>query len=311
MIGFVILSHRSPGQLLRLCRTLNRMYGDPPIACHHDFAQSSFDKGSFPSNVRFVHPSIATAWAKWSLVEATLGGLQLLYEHANPNVFYVISAADYPTAPAEQVLADLERTQADVHIDAFALVAALNGHAAVGEDHLTHHRAPSNIALAQVRYLRAQLRVPIVRLRAPAYSTTSQRYPRLGRTTVTLPWSDARSPFGHDYRCYVGSQWFTANRRAAQVLLQPSERDLALRHYYRSRIVPDESYFQTVLCNRLDLSLDNHTFRWVRWGGAHPVDLHDTDLPAILASGAHFCRKFQPNAPVLDRIDKYILGEGN
>ena len=310
MIGFVILSHRSPGQLQRLCRTLNRMYRHPPIACHHDFTQSALDTGAFPVNVRFVNPSIATAWAKWSLVEATLAGLKLLYEHADPDVFYVISAADYPTAPAEQVIEDLVRNQADVHIDAFALEAALAGNVLLGEDHLIHHRATSNVALARIRYLRAQLRIPIVRLRAPAYSTTSQRYPRLGRTTITLPWSDVQSPFGRNYQCYVGSQWFTAGRRAAQALLRPSESDLALRRYYCSRIVPDESYFQTVLCNRPDLSRDNRTFRWVRWGGAHPIELHEADLPAILASGAHFCRKFQPNAAVLDLIDAHILPAG-
>jgi hypothetical protein len=310
MIGFVILSHRSPEQLLRLCRTLNQMYGDPPIACHHDFAQYALDTTGFPPNIQFVRPSVATAWAKWSLVEATLAGLRSLYELADPAYFYLISAADYPTAPAEQVIADLERSPVDVHIDAFSLSAALKGDAPVGDAHLAHHRTLPNVGLARVRYLRAQVRVPILRLKAPAYSTTTERYPRPGRITIALPFSSPRSPFGRDYVCYVGSQWFTGNRRVAHKLLNPSPRDLRLQRYYRSRVVPDESYFQTVLCNDPNLTRDNRTFRWVRWGGAHPIDLGEADLPDIFASGAHFCRKFQPDAPVLDEIDGYLQLEG-
>lgn len=315
MLGFVILSHRSPKQLLRLCRTLSRLYGDPPIACHHDFAQHMFDPCDFPSNVRFVLPSIATAWAKWSLIEATLAGLKLLYDEASPDVFYVISAADYPTASAETVIADLARSNADVHIDAFPLRTALNGdaptrEALVGDLHLAHHRAPHNLSLERDRYLNAQLRIPIIRLRPPAHSTTTNRYPRLGGVTIALPITAPASPFNRSYQCYVGSQWFTGNKRVAYKLLHPAARDSKLQRYYRSRIVPDESYFQTVLCNDKSLLWENRTFRYAQWDGAHPIDLTEHDLDAILASGAHFSRKFREDDPVLDQIDAAIMTAG-
>lgn len=310
MIGFVILSHRSPKQLLRLCRTLGRLYGDPPIACHHDFAQHMFDPSDFPSNVWFVRPSIATAWAKWSLVEATLTALELLYDSADPDVFYVISAADYPTSSPEKAIADLDRSDADVHIDAFPLREALNGDALIGDAHLAHHRAPHNLMLERGRYLNAQLRIPIVRLRPPAHSTTTERYPRLGRLTAALPFASPFSPFGHGYDCYVGSQWFTGNRRAAHKLLHPSPPDRKLQRYYRSRVVPDESYFQTVLCNDQSLSWENRTYRYANWHGAHPIDLFENDFDKIAASGAHFSRKFRENDPVLDRIDTFLFSVG-
>ena len=57
-IGFSILSHNEPEQLLRLVKTLNAMFGDPPIVCHHNFSQCSLDEALFPTNVRFVHPHI-------------------------------------------------------------------------------------------------------------------------------------------------------------------------------------------------------------------------------------------------------------
>jgi hypothetical protein len=61
-IGFGILTYNAPGQLLRLVKTLNAMFGDPPIVCHHDFSKSSLDEALFPRNVRFVHPHIVTGW---------------------------------------------------------------------------------------------------------------------------------------------------------------------------------------------------------------------------------------------------------
>jgi hypothetical protein len=35
-IGFIIVSHKVPTQLMRLIDRLNQLYGDPPISCHHD-----------------------------------------------------------------------------------------------------------------------------------------------------------------------------------------------------------------------------------------------------------------------------------
>ena len=306
MFGFVILSHRSPKQLLRLCHTLNKLYDTPPIACHHDFEQQMFNTSEFPSNVRFVRPSLATAWAKWSLIKATLAALKLLYDSADPDIFYVISAADYPTASLETVMADLERSDADVHIDAFPLRKALNGHPVIGDAHLAHHRAPHNLALERGRYLNMQLRVPIIRLRPPAHSTTTERYPRLGRMTVALPFASPTSPFNSSYKCYVGSQWFTGTRNAAQRLLNPSQKDLSLQAYYRSRVVPDESYFQTVLCNDHSLSWSNMTYRYANWHGAHPVNLTEDDFSVIVESGAHFSRKFNEGDPILDKLDAFL-----
>jgi hypothetical protein len=306
MFGFVILSHRSPNQLMRLCLTLNALYNEPAIACHHDFDQCSIDTAAFPSNVHFVRPSIATAWAKWSIVEATLAGLRLLYSVADPEHFYLISAADYPCARRETVERDLAEHQADAFIDAFELREALRGNAVIGDGHLAHHRAPHNVKLERGRYLRAQAKIPIVRFRPPAYSTTAERFPRLGRLTVSLPFAAPDSPFGRRYRCYVGSQWFTGNRKLAGRLLSPSPEDRKLQKFYMSRVVPDESYFQCVICNAADMKWENRTFRHAFWDGAHPIDLGARHLDAILNSGAHFARKFREDDPVLGMIDRHL-----
>lgn len=306
--GFIILSHRAPAQLHRLVRTLDQLYGRPAIACHHDFSQATLDVGSFAENVRFVQPSVRTGWGKWSLVEATLRGLELLYRSADPDFFFLISAADYPAADAGQVLRDLEESRADYWIDAFNLREALQGREEEHEPHLSHHRSPANIALARERYLRAHAKIPVVRFRPPAFSTTVQRYPRLGMRTIALPVDAPLSPFRTGYDCFVGSQWFTGTRKAARKLMAPSSDDLRLQRHLRNRVVPDECYVQTVLCNDGSLLGSRRTHRLAFWhgGGAHPAEVEMDDIPVVEDQRPHFVRKIGADGAVPDALDRML-----
>ncbi len=305
MLGFVIVSHREPGQLLRLVTVLNRLYRDPPIACHHDFSQSPLDIARIPDNVLFVQPSVRTGWAKWSVVEATLQALALLYRTSDPDWFVLLSAADYPVMPAQQVLDELRSTSADAFLD-YREVGETTESAqrhGPGNPELGHFEAAGNRALNFRRYTRAQLWLPILR--------RTDKGIRIGRHTFQLPFAAPGGMFTPDFRCYHGDHWFTGNRRVAQLLLQRIPRYLKLQRHLWGRASPDETYYQTVIANVPDLTINRNNKRYAKWngGGAHPQDLTVAELDLILASGAHFARKFRPDDPVLDRLDA-ILGAG-
>lgn len=306
-IGFVILSHRDPAQLLRLVATLNRLYDDPPIACHHDRAQSAIDNGAFPGNVRFVDPSIRTGWAKWSVVRGFLAALRLLYEHDAPDWFVLLSAGDYPVRHAAAVRADLAALDADALID-FRQTSDTAAEAAARygprNPELSHFESAGNRRLARARYEGAELWLPIVRF------NDGGRRVRPGRFTVPLPFAAPLGPFSRDFRCFYGDHWFTGNARVAQLLLAPTPAHLRLQKHLTMRTSPDECYFQTVLCNAPGLRLVRDNRRYAQWngGGAHPQTLGEGDLAAIFASDAHFARKFAPGSPVLDRIDARLFG---
>lgn len=306
MIGFVILSHRAPSQLKRLLGSLNALYDSPPIAVHHDFYQAPLDDDSLPPNVRFVRPHHRTGWGKWSLVQATLSGIQALYGYADPDYFVLLSGADYPIAPADTVLADLKAQNSDAFIDAFSLERALARDIEAGQPNLAHHRSWPNVRLARNRYLRPQIRIPLIR-KVPREGGRGFSV-RLGRHSQPLPFKPIFSPFDESYRCFVGSQWFTGSRAAARAILAPSRKDQALQRWLSRRVVPDESYFQTVICNSPGLNRVGRTFRFVEWngGGAHPKVLEIDDLDEMRSSGDHFARKFEEDSPILDRIDHYL-----
>ena len=304
-IGFVLLSHREPAQLRRLVATLNRLYDSPPIACHHDMSQCALDPADFPANVRFVAPSIRTGWAKWSVVRAMLAALRLLYDHADPDWFVLLSGADYPIRRADQVRDDLDRLQADALIDYRQIGDTVESAAqrfGPRNPELDQFESDGNRRLKWSHYQGAELWFPIIR-REP-------RGMRAGRFTLHLPFASPFGPFTKAAPCYYGDHWFTANRRVAHLLLNPSNQHQRVQRHLRTRAVPEEGYYQTVLCNEPGLRLVRDNHRYAQWngGGAHPQLLTSGDLAGIRASNAHFARKFDHGDPVLDRIDEFLFG---
>ena len=300
-IGFVILSHGAPDQLLRLVGTLGKLYNAPPIACHHDFGQAPLDRAAFPAHVRFVEDWVATGWGKWSVVVAFLRALALLYAGDDgPGWFVLLSGADYPVCPAATVLAQLAATGCDAFLDAHQIGSAVPAATLVGDvnpllrhlDSAVSHRTKWRF------YLARQFWLPIVR-RRPRW--------RPGRFTIRLPWSQRRF-FTADFGLWWGEHWFTGNRRAADVLLRPTPRHRALARYLRWRAFPEEAFYHTVLCNTPGLVIDRDNKRFTEWngGGAHPTTLDADEVPRVLASGAHFARKFDPDSPALDLIDRAL-----
>jgi hypothetical protein len=311
VLGFLILSHSDWRQVLRLTQTLSQLYDSPPIVCHHDTSQSPIEAQRFGPNVHFVPNPIKTGWAKWSLVEATLRALAVLYDRADPAWFTLLSAADYPIAKAEDVLSELQASPHDVLMD-YRLVpkSGMSTPPAGSLASLQHHGSESNMALARDRYRKAIVKYPVLRFNPPLYSSTKQHGWRVGRETVALPFEPPMTPFSGKVECYVGSQWLSANRRTAKRILERSQLHRALERHLRSRVVPDECFFQSLLCNQNDLSVDADPRRYADWGGggAHPMSLDEAALASAFASGAHFARKFAADAPALDVIDRRLLG---
>jgi hypothetical protein len=299
-VGFIILSHANPAHLLRLAQTLQRIYDNPSIVFHHDFSQSPLSLDEFPSGVRFVSPYVKTRWGQFPVVTACLRALELLYRDAAPDWFFLLSGADYPTMRSDKVLEDLNSSGMDAFLDFREVprVPAASPYPLPENPTLRHFVSPGNLVIAWNRYVAFNAWLPMIR-----------SGPRLGRYIVYLPFEAWGSPFEPQFKCFYGDHWFTGNQRVAEILLNPSEMHMQLRRHLRWRIVPEECYYHSVLANTPELKIDKATRRFSEWlgGGAHPQDLGLNDLPAIIASKAHFARKFAPNSPVLDEIDRMLL----
>ena len=301
--GFAIVSHNHPEQLLRLVKTLTAMFDAPPIACHHNFSQCPLRSEIFPSNVSFVTPHIDTKWGHITTVLAALRAFGQLRSHAQPDWFVLLSGSDYPVRCADEITRDLGSTEYDAFLD----------HRAIQHDKLPPGQTeqhgfgrPDWVKIGYNRYCAYQFWLPFPSRKLwHAGSFPFWKRPFLIRDP-RIVW--ALRGFRQPMRVYGGDFWFHARDRAVDRLLD-SCLDKLIRYYY-SREIPEESFFQTALCNQSDLKVCAKHKRYADWtqGGAHPKWLEVSDVPLILASRAHFARKFRPDGELQEFVDKEVLG---
>lgn len=86
--------------------------------------------------------------------------------------------------------------------------------------------------------------------------------------------------------------------------------------YYTNFVSSPEGYFHTVICNTEEFSNTtiSHDLHYIAWDyppKQHPRYLTIKDFEKMVNSSAPFARKFAKDDPVLDRIDKELLGRIN
>jgi len=293
-VGFVLLTHKKPEQIVRLIESLNRMFDYPPIACHHDFSKSYLSANILGQNVSLVLPHIQTSWATFPVVEAVLRALQLMYStHISPDWFVLLSESDYPIKSAKGILYDLASSPYDVHM----------GYQQINFD----ARETAWDILCHKRYGTIRFRVPSLSRRL----RPTKRTVEFGHPLLASPFL----PFSKDFGCFAGEHWFCANRKAAEYLIEFHKTKPALANHYRRSdpfaiVVPEESYYHTIFCNAPGLKVSNNNWRYIDWStkGSHPKTLLFEDLPRIQASSAHFARKFDidRDARILDELDAIV-----
>jgi Core-2/I-Branching enzyme len=301
-VGFVLLSHTCPEQILALTQVLTELYDAPPIVCHHDFDQAPLSKNMFPSNVRFVEPHFPTCWGCFSIVPAALAAINLLMRGANPpDWFYLLSGSDYPTIAPEKALSILASSDNDVFIDHreihYRREAVMRA-----DEQSTGFMRPSYNSLAYKRY--CAVAVPRPSLAKPL------SFPPVGRAYLRHPaWRSVfPAPFGSGFRCFAGEHWFTANARAAEILLTETTQSTQLFQHLRTRECPEECYYHTVFANA-PLKLENRNLRYIEWPSSeawHPKTLAASDLPAIDDSQAHFARKVVYNSDLMHELNRKL-----
>jgi hypothetical protein len=301
-IGFAILSYNEPEQLLRLVKTLNIMFGAPPIVCHHNFSQCSLDDAVFPPNVRFVHPHISTRWGHITTPLAALRAFDLLRKYDQPDWFVLLSGSDYPVRPTDKIVADLSNANYDAYLDNREIPYRTVPSGQTASDGFGR---PGWIPMAYDRYCACHFWWPSISKKLLfSKAFPFQRKHFFIRNPDIARWFQ----FNRPSRIYGGVFWFQANHKAIDRLLDDRSVRRLVR-YYRGRLIPEESLFHTVLCSQPDLRICKDNKRYEDWAsfGSHPKWLEVSDVPKILVSAAHFARKFRPDGVAQEFIDQTVL----
>ncbi|KAF5730678.1 xylosyltransferase 2 [Tripterygium wilfordii] len=130
-------------------------------------------------------------------------------------------------------------------------------------------------------------------------------------------WASPRRTLPTSFKLFTGSAWMVLTHSFVEYLIWGWDNlPRTLLMYYANFVSSPEGYFHTVICNVPEYAQTavNHDLHYISWDNPpkqHPHVLSLNDTEKMIASGAAFARKFRQNDPVLDKIDRDLLGRKN
>ncbi|PIA55026.1 hypothetical protein AQUCO_00800038v1 [Aquilegia coerulea] len=116
------------------------------------------------------------------------------------------------------------------------------------------------------------------------------------------------------FKLFTGSAWVILTRSFLEYCIWGWDNfPRTVLMYYTNFVSSPEGYFHTVICNTEEFKKTavGHDLHYIAWDNPpkqHPITLSIKDFSNMVKSGAAFARKFPKNDPVLDKIDKELLG---
>lgn len=286
-VAFLILAHQGPAQVARLVSRLSS--SRTSVFLHIDKRTSTkilrditaaIPKGTAMQLV----PRVASPWAGWGLVDATLTGLRSVLKSLVPADHIVIMSGQcYPLHSPDRIADFFSIVRDRSFVPSWSMPSRLyNGDG----------------GMYRLRYWH----MPICRRRF---------------------WLPIPRKFPADIRPYGGSQFVALARRHAHDLLEFTDAQPHIVQFFRHVWSPDEHYIPTVLKNICPNNLINENLWHVEWvhGAKHPRTYELNDFPrlanaAVSSSEAGgraraklFARKFdlERQPQLFELIDQQLL----
>lgn len=309
--AYLVLSHTDPPLVARLVDRLLR--GDPDCVVVVDHQADGPPLSLTPSPRLHLRRSARPGgWGGFGLVAAVLDALVWMRSELDPDWVVLLSGQDYPAVPPAQTAARLRSDGHDAYVE---LWHDLAGPPATVVQRWWHARyffrwslTPLNLP-ARGEGLREGLQRRISFAQPWVFIWSLQRG---GGTRIGL--RRRRTPFGPGFTCRGGSQWFALSRKALASVIDQVERRPEIVRHYRRTLIPDESFFNTLIANDPDLRLADsnlHFWRFDGPGDSHAAVLEPADLPAIERSGRPFVRKVDADGELVAELDRRIgLSDG-
>ncbi len=221
-VGYIVLSHQNPRQILRLIDRLLRSDPTGHVIVEHDPAHGALELEDYSAHprVQLITSSSVRRWGNFALVSDLLQAMRWTVTHLDVGWIVVMSGQDYPL----RSLTSFGEECAESGFDAFvsgrriplrrpppADTAALYAHA---RHYYRWYQLPKWL-------LGWAANRPVQRLVLGAQRRLSSWQPLIFLWSLPRDGGDMigfrrRSlPFSSDFECYMGSQWMTISRAAA------------------------------------------------------------------------------------------------
>ena len=316
-IVYLIASHTNPEQVVRLARLLSMKSSEAAVVIHHDYSKSYLDPAAFGQmpNVHIMEEVIPVKWGKFSLVEMTLHVIEWIATRIEFDWIAFISGQDYPIQPLHRIEQFLASTEYDGFVSGVALREAMP----CGPTECSIADAPGTICTACWRHYYYQFyEISHIPFLSTFIRDNKKLWKRFGRKVNNLQSffyindpigiCSLSTPFNENLECYKGSQWFTVNDKCVRYILDFIPKNPHFTTYYKRTLLADESFFQTILFNAIELNILNDNKRYIKWEDSHvrsPSILRKKNFEHIISSNKHFARKFDINvdSDILDLLD--------
>jgi len=133
--------------------------------------------------------------------------------------------------------------------------------------------------------------------------------PRGARTRLGI--RRMRHPLSRNFKLCGGRQMLNINRKTCQRIVQFLERHPEWISYSRRVLIPDESFFTSIIANDAGIKVCNDILRYIKWPKQHAASggvIETGDLNDVFQSSAPFGLKFdiRVSPGVLDVVDAHL-----
>jgi hypothetical protein len=308
---YLIFSHDNTEQLKRLVGTIRQLSPHSLIAIHHDPSNSSVDVSLFAGipDVYLIPEPKRGEWGDFSLVEQYLHAMRWCEANLDFDWLISITGLSYPIKLLQEFEETLAKSEFDAYVYHFDAFDPAHWPAGTAETRYLfwyfklprfayYYRVP-----AIVRDVLARLRVwlnvsqPLVRvIPMPRGAPT-----RLGIRRL-------RRPLGPTFQLCGGRQMLNVNRRTLRRIFQFLEDHTEWISYSRRVLIPDESFFTSIVANDSGIKVSNDILRYIKWPKQHAASggvIETGDLDEVFQSSAPFGLKFdiRVSPDALDAVD--------
>ena len=279
-----------------------------PVVLHHDFGKQPSLRLERP-NLHFVRDTYETGWGTWGLCEAVLSTIRYALEEFDFDYFQLVSPSCMPLRPVAEFEDHLARSGFDGNMDLVEVgsddeVLVNYGWRMYAPRGSLRQRALARARAAYFgpdagRVQRIGLSVLSDSRVEPNLRMRLTKQLAIGTVRTMIHWPSGHRPFSRDFKAYVGSLWFSANRELCEFIVRRAS-EPSIVDYFSRLLNCDELLFPTLVGNAgMRIGPSNHFINTFNDRG-NPRTFKPSDLDGLLERRAFLARKFpgNPAAPV-------------
>lgn len=313
---YLIFSHDHQTQLVRLVAALRHLSSSSVIAIHHDPGKEGLDISLFAGipGVHVIPDAIPGEWGDFSLVEQYIHAMRWCRANIEFDWMVTLTGLSYPIMQLERFEGTLESSEFDAYIQHFNAFDPAHWPKGTGVTRylFAYYKLPRNPYYYKVP---AGIRSWLGRRRASF--NKSQPFlrivpmPRGSQTRVGI--RRLRFPFPENFVISGGRQMLNLNRHALDRVLSYIDTHQDYVSYAKRTLIPDESFFTSIVANEADLRVSNDVLRYIKWpsGKSHSASvtvIMCSEVETAMQSGKPFALKFdsRADAEALNKLDRLL-----